>query len=253
MPETKGGPKVSRKCCCDCTKVLLFGQCMHWCDLSLRTMTVSVMFENVFLMFFGWLTGNILHYNETRGTYMVLFGQFGMLSAVLVISNPEKRVALRIAMVLLALVAIWWVASIVTLLFTIEHTLDESPPPPPPPPPAQALQAVAALSAAPAAPTVTSMVAAAGRSLHELATGAVALDAAPSQKNFGDHVREWIIVSYDVVLVVVQTCTIINHVLLMYAIQKVLWKRGSEPAPLENDPLLKGAPKASVWPPKGVP
>ena len=99
----------------------------------------------------------------------------------------------------------------------------------------------------------TSMVAAAGRSLHELATGAVALDAAPSQKNFGDHVREWIIVSYDVVLVVVQTCTIINHVLLMYAIQKVLWKRGSEPAPLENDPLLKGAPKASVWPPKGVP
>ena len=247
MPEGKDVPKVTRQCCCDVSKVLLFGQCMHWRDLSLRTMTISVMFENVFLMFFGWLTGNVLHFNENRGTYMILFGQFGMLSAVLVISNPEKRVVLRVAMVLLALVAIWWVVSIVTLLFTIEHTMDESPPPAPPAP-VHVLQAAAAHSAAPAgaagASSMLQSVAAAGRSLHEIAVRAVALDAARSGKTVGDHLREWIIVSYDVVLVVVQTCTIINHLLLMYTINKVLWKRGQPgAASSEDDPLLKGMPK----------
>ena len=87
-------------------------------------------------------------------------------------------------------------------------------------------------------------VAAAGRSLHEIAVRAVALDAARSGKTVGDHLREWIIVSYDVVLVVVQTCTIINHLLLMYTINKVLWKRGQPgAASSEDDPLLKGMPK----------
>eukprot|EP00966_Prymnesium_polylepis_P217473 5033361-Prymnesium_polylepis.1 len=144
--------------------------------------------------------------------------------------------------------------------------MDESPPPLPPPfpaPPSPLPQAALVLTVArddvAAAASSTAARSLQAASAAGLAQGAAALmetsssppSAAPptSGKTFGGHIREWAVASYDVICIITQLCTIVNHILLLVYIKRDLLV-GTSPKPKprgESDALLQE--KTPVWPP----
>jgi len=219
---------------------ILLGQCLHWCDCGLFSATVAVLFENTFLMVFGLLTANVLHLDETRGTFMILCGELGIMGATIVLAFTKNTKALVVAMVLLGTVACFWFVSIVLLLFNIEHELGPISPPPPPPLPSP-MPLIGRSLAAAAAPLSTY------ESARYSTAALLAHSSSPSppigdgSKSFGELLKEWTVTSYDVICIVTQMCTIVNHALLMVYIYRDLIARGSILERNESDLLLRRA------------
>ena len=183
--------------CRECVTCVAFGQCYHWCGLNIRTGTVAVMFENLILGIIGLFSANLLHIDEFYGTLQVIVGTGGLLAACIIFMCTSESGAtgspqlLKVALVMLFLISVWWVISIMALYSAIRSTRAD------------------------------------------------ALD--------------WTLAVYRSLMMLVQSVTIINHMLLAYLVSKAMGAQEAlaqlSKGPTESDPLQAPAKSGSVWPP----
>lgn len=199
---------------------VVFGQCIHWCGLNIRTATVAVMCENLILAVVGLFSANLMHIDEFYGTLQSIVGISGIVAAALIFMSTTDSGAtgssfvLKVALVMLFLISVWWVVSIVALYDSILSLTERG------------HDGVIGLHVATQATRAT-------------VGGMQASPGPPSAGSPG--ALDWVLAGHRGIMILVQSVTIINHMLLAYLVSKAMGAQevaaAAKLGPKESDPL----------------